>query len=373
MKQRFPLGSFHGSGLAWLLPMIEQSHTEIDEIRRAQGKPQWNWAERREAIVSDERCQMCKEAGFTDVLAHYKGVAKGASATGQAIPPLCFDHKNGRVPKFIVDKLGPGTGKMGRHPIFQWCGSCWTEGDRNVAVTRIDGLPLCNLCAGSVGADRELLAEVKAAWDAMPDFDEGPAAQKAFSNVVKAASTTPSPAKAAYKVFDAHAAKFDGNAHQSSVTLPRKAVVNRSEERCACGKSLGHVGRCSGNAAKPDPAETNPSPRTMPAPTNGTSELLDGLKIQFMKTSDYVSQFGSFRSKGMNSRTQELWERLVKLQVGDCIVVDVPKDVEPFKMRARLCNTVQRLVRQNKPNFRISLGANNIRRHVVIAKESTDK
>jgi hypothetical protein len=52
-------------------------------------------------VVADERCQMCKELGFPDVLAHYKGTPAGMSHNGKAIPALCWDHKNGKVPKFI--------------------------------------------------------------------------------------------------------------------------------------------------------------------------------------------------------------------------------------------------------------------------------
>ena len=51
--------------------------------------------------MSDERCQMCKEAGFPDVLAHYKAVPKGSSHDGKAHPPLCWDHKHGKMPRFI--------------------------------------------------------------------------------------------------------------------------------------------------------------------------------------------------------------------------------------------------------------------------------
>lgn len=52
-------------------------------------------------VVSDERCEMCRDAGFPDILAHYKGVSAGGSNTGKSIPSLCFDHKHGRVPKHL--------------------------------------------------------------------------------------------------------------------------------------------------------------------------------------------------------------------------------------------------------------------------------
>lgn len=56
-------------------------------------------------VLTDERCQMCKEAGFPDVLAHYKAIPRGMSHDGQAHPALCYDHKNGKVPKFIQKKI----------------------------------------------------------------------------------------------------------------------------------------------------------------------------------------------------------------------------------------------------------------------------
>lgn len=47
----------------------------------------------------DEVCVPCKEAGFNNILAHYKGTPAGMSHNGKAIPPMCYDHKNGKVPK----------------------------------------------------------------------------------------------------------------------------------------------------------------------------------------------------------------------------------------------------------------------------------
>jgi hypothetical protein len=45
---------------------------------------------------------MCAEAGFPDVLAHYKAVLKGMSHDGKAKPALCYDHAHGKTPAFIL-------------------------------------------------------------------------------------------------------------------------------------------------------------------------------------------------------------------------------------------------------------------------------
>jgi hypothetical protein len=56
--------------------------------------------------MADDRCAMCREAGFPDVLAHYKPVPAGMSHNGKAVPPLCWDHKHGKVPRFITEVKG---------------------------------------------------------------------------------------------------------------------------------------------------------------------------------------------------------------------------------------------------------------------------
>jgi hypothetical protein len=44
---------------------------------------------------------MCREAGFLDILAHFKAVSASQSKDGKAHPALCYDHFHGRVPKHI--------------------------------------------------------------------------------------------------------------------------------------------------------------------------------------------------------------------------------------------------------------------------------
>jgi hypothetical protein len=51
--------------------------------------------------VGDERCEPCKTAGFPDILAHYKEVPAGRSHDGKRIPPMCWDHKHGKVPRYM--------------------------------------------------------------------------------------------------------------------------------------------------------------------------------------------------------------------------------------------------------------------------------
>jgi len=52
--------------------------------------------------MADDRCAMCRDAGFPNVLAHYKPIPAGQAYDGKAVPALCFDHKHGKAPKFIV-------------------------------------------------------------------------------------------------------------------------------------------------------------------------------------------------------------------------------------------------------------------------------
>ena len=77
---------------------IADAHLWVQMERRSRGLGLWKFVDGVNAM-GDERCQMCKDAGFPDVLAHYKAVAAGRSHDGKAQPPLCWDHKNGKVPK----------------------------------------------------------------------------------------------------------------------------------------------------------------------------------------------------------------------------------------------------------------------------------
>ena len=53
---------------------------------------------------------MCRDAGFPNVLAHYKPVPSGMSHNGKAIPALCWDHKHGKVPRHISETPTPTNG-----------------------------------------------------------------------------------------------------------------------------------------------------------------------------------------------------------------------------------------------------------------------
>jgi hypothetical protein len=93
------------------------------------------------------------------------------------------------------------------------------------------------------------------------------------------------------------------------------------------------------------------------------------LNAVIMPTAAYVAKFGSIKSKGMRRETMELWERLQILPMMQCLVIDVPDGKDPSKMRVALSNTIQRLVRINKPPYHVVLGANQLKKLVVIAKE----
>lgn len=55
--------------------------------------------------MSELRCGPCRDAGRPDVIAHTKGLTAGQSQTGKAVPPMCWDHKNGLTPQWLKDKL----------------------------------------------------------------------------------------------------------------------------------------------------------------------------------------------------------------------------------------------------------------------------
>lgn len=55
--------------------------------------------------MSELRCGPCRDAGRPDVIAHTRGLTAGQSQTGKAIPPMCWDHKNGKTPQWLKDKL----------------------------------------------------------------------------------------------------------------------------------------------------------------------------------------------------------------------------------------------------------------------------
>lgn len=51
--------------------------------------------------VHDERCGPCADAGFPDILAHYRGEPASTSRTGKAVPPMCHAHAHGLVAQHL--------------------------------------------------------------------------------------------------------------------------------------------------------------------------------------------------------------------------------------------------------------------------------
>lgn len=83
--------------------LISQAHSDINEFREKRGLNHWNFKEARMANLSDDRCKMCADAGFPDILAHYKAVPKGMSHDGKGKPALCWDHAHGKIPRHILE------------------------------------------------------------------------------------------------------------------------------------------------------------------------------------------------------------------------------------------------------------------------------
>lgn len=219
--------------------------------------------------------------------------------------------------------------------IAEWCASCLQDDTRVSAMHVIAKVPLCSGCFFTLKDEPNMLRDLR---EAVVNPLENP-------------------------FLRAH----DIPKQDAKVVL------------CSCGKPARHAGRCfgvkvvkEGNLRVTTRAETNPPEPKYAEPLEGYSEI-GGLRVRLMKTADYISKFGSFRSKGMTAQTQEMWEAITNLNMGDCIVVAVPDGKDPFKMRSSLCNTLQRLCRANKPPFRIRMGANTLKRHVVIAKEELEE
>src|ERR1700733_9157451 len=93
--------------------LIRQAHADANSIRRAQGLKPWDFGDKP---MADERCKMCHDAGFPNVIAHYKGIEKGRSHDGKEHPPLCWDHKHGKTPRHILEANGNST-IVGSSPI----------------------------------------------------------------------------------------------------------------------------------------------------------------------------------------------------------------------------------------------------------------
>lgn len=81
----------------------------------------------------DERCALCRDAGFPDILAHFKAVRAGESHDGKAHPALCYDHKHGKMPKFLAGKINAD--RMAEDPLP-------AERDASVEEARVDS-PKC--------------------------------------------------------------------------------------------------------------------------------------------------------------------------------------------------------------------------------------
>lgn len=100
IKTRFSISD----GSAWN-NIIQDAHNWFDDLRRKKNLKPWDWINRKESDMNSEICKPCADAGFKNIIAAYKGVKAGMSHNGKEIPPMCYDHKNGRVPKYIQREL----------------------------------------------------------------------------------------------------------------------------------------------------------------------------------------------------------------------------------------------------------------------------
>lgn len=96
--------------------------------------------------VAGEKCSLCADAGFPNVSAAYKGTPAGMSQTGKAIPPMCWDHRNNRIPSFIRES---------RKPIAEvaFCCMCEADGEKVIATREtVEGDPVCEECQKALDA-----------------------------------------------------------------------------------------------------------------------------------------------------------------------------------------------------------------------------
>lgn len=239
---------------------------------------------------------------------------------------------------------------MGSVAMSQWCAACLQDETRVSAARSVANVPLCIGCASVFSDDPTALANMRI-W------------------LNKNAATESVVADNFEPFYEQKCACGCG----TTVPLGHKLVTGHSPKvvpaapSCKCGKELGHTGRCTGHPKSF--AKELATPRETPQILAPGAINVGGLAVKFMPTKEYISQFGAIHSKGMKRETMELWEQITALSYEQCMIVSVPNDKEPFKMRSQLSNTIQRLVRVNKPEFRIVLGANNTKRHIVICKE----
>jgi hypothetical protein len=84
--------------------------------------------------------------------------------------------------------------KKTRQNAIEWCGPCWIDNKRVLAVGRIgpkNKLPVCSLHHDELEYDPTKAREIFEVWDAMPNFSTGAESMEHFMNLVSKVVTCP--------------------------------------------------------------------------------------------------------------------------------------------------------------------------------------
>jgi hypothetical protein len=259
--------------------------------------------------MSDEVCLPCKQAGFANILAHYKGVSKGMSANGKEIPPMCFDHKHGRVPKHI-QRVQP---QLTQPPQPSIAVEAWIQ-----TLQELSALPM--------KADR-VVSLTESGKNA---------------NQIRASLRT-----------NKLTLLFRWSVESESVDLVRVSKIGTWAEE--------DEKRLSENDEP-----TNESPDELPEPPEASK-----LAITVMSQQEYQDKYHFPVSCKGGAYTEEallLWERILALDGKNVMLLEPPKDEDVLIFKKRISQPILRLQRLTAPPFRVRLSTNILLRHVLIWK-----
>lgn len=254
-------------------------------------------------------CVPCKEAGFNKV-AHYKGVPKGISPTGKEIPAMCYDHRNGTVPKHIQRQI-----------------------------------------------------DQKAAEEFIKKRDEGNGKEDKDTEVITDNERVPNP-----KVENKPIVRSDGNDYTSVTEFQineikefRKLGLTNPEIAKKLKIKLWRVQKISSDLL--DKKDTY-----IPEEKHKHIRVDAIINAPELSKEEYNKKYGELGKRKMSQSTIDLWDRVKDLPMGNVLILPMKENESTNNSRGRYQNILQRCIRTFKPSFKIRLVGVQEHRHIVLFK-----
>jgi hypothetical protein len=289
------------------------------------------------SVPVSEVCGLCKAAGFPNVLAHYKGTPKAMSSSGQAVPPMCFDHRNGKVPRFIQEAQGNGLQAL--------VAEAHREIDERKAARP----------APKWTAVLERVAQLKLGEEMEVELppDSGP---NAFRSILYQSKLTQGRRWSVNKLDGGKVkvkpiGSFDG-------PIPGMEQRNRSWVETKR--------RADEHKRPPEPEVVNSMDKK---PHDGAHACAEAITAPVMTREQYEREYGKLGGKSMAQSTLDLWRKIEALPADSVLILPMKDHESISAARARYYNIVGRCIRAFKPKFKVRMAAAQAHRHVVLHKE----